>query len=337
MRAIAINRFGTAEEFSETEIASPKPSRDEVRIQIKAVGFNPVDFKLRNGEFGDRSFPYVLGAECSGVIDAVGNARGPFSVGDEVYTFAMGPISNGTYAEAITLPASFVAKKPKNLTFAEAAAVPLTYITAFQALIATGALHKDRPFFLAGGSGGVGSSAIALAKVYGAGPVFTTAGSLESRDSLLARFSLDPKHILLYKGLSIDEMRDQLIEMNGGRKFYLSFDCVGQTMKELAFAVTDFYGHIATILREGEGLPSKIFEMSQSLHCTFLGAPALFGGPLDWKVYGVQLAHLTHLFENEGLMPPQIEVVGDFSRETVMRAHHRLEGRHTIGKLVMRF
>jgi len=333
--------LGGPEVLVERDLPIPKPSRHEVRIKVKAVGFNPVDYKMRSGVF-ETEFPIVLGLDCSGVIDAIGEKYHEFSLGDEVCAFAFGPCSNGTYAQYLCLPTQFVVKKPKALSFFEAAAMPVAYLTAFQALIQGGALQQDRPLFIAGGSGGVGSAAIALAKAYSAGPIFTTAGSQESHDYLIEQFHLPSENILHYSGQSVEQMAKKLIEMNGGERFYLTFDCVGETMKELCFAVSDFGGHLATILSEDEQFPipiwgrkSPVFNKSLSLHIIFLGAAAVKGDEKSWNVYKAQLKHLAHLFDKEGLIGPHIENLGSFSLETVRRAHQLLEESHNRGKLVM--
>jgi len=342
MKTIAINQFGSAEVFEEQELPVPKVSRSEVRVQIKAASFNPVDTKLRRG-MGVGDFPLVLGVDFSGVIDAVGEEFGEFSVGDEVCGFAYGPCSNGTYAEYVTLPTQFVAKKPKNLSFAESAAIPCTYLTAFQALIGTGVLQKDRPFFIGGGSGGVGSAAIALAKSFGAGPVFTTSGSDKSTQYLIDRFHLPSENIISYEGLNFEELVESILARNGKRRFYLAFDCVGGSVKRLCNALCDFNGHLVSIVPEAEEFEFSIwgrdekslFQRSVSLHMLNMTTRAVHGDKDAWMAYKVQLRNLIKLFEEKQMPAPMTEAIGSFSKETVQKAHWRLEQGHTQGKLVM--
>lgn len=342
MKAIVQNEFGTAEVLQEKELPLPKLCRHEVRIKVKAMSFNPVDVKIRSGIFGGK-FPLILGADCSGVIDAVGNEFGEFSVGDEVAAFVFGPCSNGAYAEYVCLPTQFVIKKPKNLTLEEAAAFPLTYLTAFQALIAPALFQQNRSLFIAGGGGGVGSAAIALAKCYKGGPIFTTAGSKESQKYLSDYFGLSKENILSYRELSLDQIKEKAIALNGGELFYLTFDCVGAGMKQLCFSLCDFYGFFVTLNPDDETFPIPIwgreehsaFNRSISIHPLFVGCAALYGDEKSWNLYKVQLRQLVHLFEKESLIPPKVENVGPFSLETVKKAHRRLEEGTVQGKLVM--
>lgn len=334
MKTVAIDQIGGADVLVDKEMPLPKPSRHEVRIKIKAIGLNPVDYKIRSGKFGVLEYPHVLGCDCSGVIDAVGEEFHEFSVGDEVYAFAYFQGSNGTYAEYLTIPTQFVAKKPKNLTFEEAAAVPVAYLTAFQALIGTGALQENRPFFIAGGAGGVGSAAIALAQCYRGGPIFTTAGSDMSHDYLVSTFNIPSKQILRYRGLSLSEMAEKL------GKFYLTLDCVGKEMKKLCFALADFNGHIVSCVPEEIDIPiwgraSSLFQGSQSLHLVLLPAQAMQGTEKDWMVYKTRLGELAKQFESGKLQKPKIEVIGGLSAEDVRKGHLRLEEGHTLGKLIL--
>src|SRR5262245_33771579 len=117
MQAVVLETLGDVAGFKLKEVAKPAPNRNEVRIRIKAVGFNPVDTKQRSGAYPLKP-PIILGADCSGVIDAVGEDFHEFSVGDEVMAIVFGQGSNGTYAEYVCVPRSFVVHKPKNISFA---------------------------------------------------------------------------------------------------------------------------------------------------------------------------------------------------------------------------
>ncbi|NGX59797.1 MAG: Zinc-type alcohol dehydrogenase-like protein [Chlamydiae bacterium] len=343
MKAIIIDEPGGADLFQERDLPIPKPGRGDVRVKLKASGFNPVDYKIRKGMY-EGGFPLVLGADFSGVVDGAGDLVRDFSEGDEVFGMAFGPCSNGSYAEYLCVPAQFLAKKPPNLSFEKAAGVAITYLTAFQALVSKGALQKDRPLFLTGGSGGVGSAAIALTKVYGAGPVFTMAGSEESANFLIKYFAIPSDHILRYQGLTLKTMAHKLLEMNKGERFYFALDFVGDKAKELCLEVVDFFGHIATVLPESDDFPipvwgrspGPIWSKSLSLHMIFVGAAAIGGDEKSWTTYKSQLGHIAKLFEKKNLMPPQTEILGELSIQTVQQAHQRLEEGHTKGKLIMK-
>ncbi|MCI0382215.1 MAG: NADP-dependent oxidoreductase [Chlamydiae bacterium] len=344
MKAILIHRFGNIDELKLEEIPIPTPKKNEVRIRIKAVAFNHVDCKMRQGVFSGLKLPAVLGVECSGIVDAVGMAFHDFSVGDEVLALVFGQGTNGTYAEYTCVPAQFVVKKPKNIGFEEAATVSLVGLTAFRALIASGALQEGKPLFIAGGGGGVGSFAIQLARIYRAGPIFSTAGNEESERHLIENLQISKKHILRYSGLTLEQMAERLIQMNGGNLFPAAFDFVGKEMKKLCFAIADYQGHIATLLPEEKGFPielwyrkeSAAFDKNLSVHFVFVGAESFSNQEKNWQVYKQHLSHLTRLIERNELHLSRPEVVERFSLEEVKKAHQKLESGKVKGKLAMK-
>lgn len=342
MKAVVLEALGDESGFRLKDVPLPKPNRDEVRIRIKAAGFNPVDCKMREGAY-PLSLPCILGADCSGVIDAVGEDFHEFSVGDEVMAIVFGQGSNGTYAEYVCVPRSFVVHKPKSISFEQAASVPLAALTAYRALIWTGALQEGRSVFIAGGGGAVGAIALQLAKIYKAGPIFTTAGSEESARLLMEQHGIPKKHILFYKGLDTMQMKHKLMEMHQGEPFPACFDFVGGKMKELCFSVADYGGHIASIVPEKKGFPielwargeSAAFAKSLSVHFIFIGAEAFSGPPKSWNIYRGHLAYLAKLISEDELRIFEPDVVGSLSRETVMMAHQKLSKGQAKGKLVM--
>ena len=341
MRAICIEEFGDTTKLHEITCPIPRPGREDVLVKIRAVGFNPVDTKMRRGAYAMK-LPSTLGVDFSGVVEAVGDHSCEFSIGDEVFGFAPPQSSNGSYAEYIALPKEFICKKPGNLSFEEAAAAPVTYLTAFEGLIPRGVLQQNRPLFIAGGSGGVGSAAIALIQAYGGGPIFTLSGGQESTNYLRDVCQIPADQILSYEGLSQEEMVETLLMMNQNKGFYLVLDFVGKKVKELCFALADSGGHVVTILPEDEkDFPSLLdregilWKKSLSLHMIFLFSPAYSKKREDWKIFSSQLQNLQRLFESRQLRPPFIEHIGHFSVETVTDGHKRLERGHTKGKLVM--
>jgi alcohol dehydrogenase len=147
-------------------------------VEIHAAGVNPIDFKIRNGDFKlilPHRFPLILGSEAAGVVVRVGSRVHRFKAGDEVYARPRkGRI--GTFAEFIAIAEDDVAHKPKTLTMEEAASIPLVGLTAWQALVERANLKKGQKVLIQAGSGGVGTFAIQLAKHLGA-IVATTAGA----------------------------------------------------------------------------------------------------------------------------------------------------------------
>ena len=178
MKAFIIDRYGKADVLRASEMPEPVLRDDDVLVQIHAAGVNPLDVKIRDGEFKlllPYKLPLILGNDLAGVVVRVGSRVRRFSVGDEVYAR---PDDDriGTFAEFIAIKEDSLALKPKTLTMEEAAAMPLVALTAWQALVERGRLKKGQKVLIHAGTGGVGTAAIQLAKHLGA-KVATTASA----------------------------------------------------------------------------------------------------------------------------------------------------------------
>src|SRR5437868_11498233 len=176
MKAVIVDRYGSADRVRASEVPDPEMREDDVLIQIHAAGVNPLDSKIRDGEFKlllPYRLPLILGNELAGVVVRVGSNVRRFKPGDEVYAR---PAKDriGTFAQIIAVSEKDVAIKPKNLTMEEAASLPLVGLTAWQALVDIAKLKKGQKVLIHAGSGGVGTFAIQLAKHLGATVATTT-------------------------------------------------------------------------------------------------------------------------------------------------------------------
>ena len=176
MKAFFIERYGNKDRVRVGDLPIPELRDTDLLIQIHAAGVNPLDNKIRDGEFKailPYRFPLILGNDVAGVVVKVGAKVQQFKLGDEVYAR---PAANriGTFAEFVAINEADVAIKPKKLSMAEAASFPLVGLTAWQALIEQAQLKKGQKVFIQAGSGGVGTIAIQLAKHVGAIVATTT-------------------------------------------------------------------------------------------------------------------------------------------------------------------
>jgi NADPH:quinone reductase-like Zn-dependent oxidoreductase len=344
MRAIVLTAFGSAEHFRLAELARPEPLPGEVRIRIHAVSFNPSDYQRRRGSVTAGPLPIILGSDVAGVVDAIGDGVTSCAVGDEVYSFLLGGgVGGGAYAEYVCRRVEFVACKPRNLSFAQAAAMVTTGLTAHQCL-EHARLQPGEPLFVAGGSGGVGAALIQLARHGGAGPIVTTTGGERSARYLMETLGIPHERLLLYAGLSRDRLAARLRELNGGRLFRVAIDCVGGAMTGLCCDIVDFDGVAISIVNgprddshpAADDDENRLFNRSAAFHFVMISALATYGPPEAWPVYGRQLAELGRLIEAGALHAPPLVEVGDLSVETAQHAHALQEAGHIHGKLVMR-
>lgn len=177
MKAFILDRYGSRGRLGETP--EPELRDDDVLVEVRAAGVNPLDSKIRDGAF-KRILPYrlplVLGNDVAGVVVGVGADVRRFKPGDEVYAR---PDKNriGAFAELIAMDEADVALKPSNLTMEEAASIPLVALTAWQALVEKANLKEGQKVLIHAGSGGVGTLAIQLAKHLGATVATTTSSA----------------------------------------------------------------------------------------------------------------------------------------------------------------
>ena len=176
MKAFIIDRYGKGARLRAGDMPDPVMREDDVLVQVHAASVNPVDSKIKSGEFKQLlpfRLPLILGNDVAGVVLKVGARVRRFTAGDEVYA-QTDQDRIGTFAELIAIKEDSVAKKPRNLTMEEAASIPLVGLTAWQALIEKARLKKGQKVFIQAGSGGVGTFAIQLAKHVGATVATTT-------------------------------------------------------------------------------------------------------------------------------------------------------------------
>lgn len=196
MKAAYYEKFGDLNQVKVGEIDKPEPGEGEVLIRVKSAGVNPVDAAVARGMLKDAipsEFPVIPGWDVAGVIEERGHSARRFSEGDEIYAYARRPvIQKGTFAEYIVLPESYISLRPEKLTMEETGGVPLTGLTAYQSLFEAGKLQENDTLLILGGSGGVGSMAIQLAKWKGA-TVIGVAGSSnqEFMKNLGADYTID--------------------------------------------------------------------------------------------------------------------------------------------------
>jgi NADPH:quinone reductase-like Zn-dependent oxidoreductase len=176
VKAFILDRYGSADGMRAGDIPDPELREDDVLVRVHAAGLNPLDSKIRNGEF-KRILPYrlplILGHDVAGVVVSVGSRVRRFKLGDEVYSrLPDGRI--GAFAEFCAITEDDVAIKPKALTMVEAASIPLVGLTSWQALIERANLKRGQRVLIHAGSGGVGTFAIQLAKHVGATVATTT-------------------------------------------------------------------------------------------------------------------------------------------------------------------
>ena len=177
MKAIQYRDYGSSAVIELVDV--PRPSiqnKNDVLIQVKAVGVNPIDVKIRMGfmkETRPVEIPFIPGGEASGIVVAIGGAVTKFKVGDEVIALT----KKNAYAQYVTANENFVLLKPQELSFEEAASIVVTIGTAQSVLFIEGKLEKKQKVLIQGGAGAVGGAMIQMAKAAGAYVIVTASGN----------------------------------------------------------------------------------------------------------------------------------------------------------------
>lgn len=327
MKSMAITGFGDIHVFQEITLAKPDIKAGHVLIKVKATSVNPLDYKMRQGAFPDlvKSFPMVLHGDVAGVIEQVGEGVNNLSVGDEVYGCAGGLLDmGGALSEYLLADANLITKKPKTLTFAEAAALPLVSLTAWEALVTYANLQPKQTVLIHGGTGGVGHLAIQLAKWLGA-KVFATCSST---DKMALVKKLGAEVAINYRETSVDGYSK---EHTQGAGFDVVFDTVGGENLSNSFQAAALFGKVVSILAVGNYDLTPAFLKGLSLHMVMQPLPLITG--VKREHYGSILAKIAKLVDDGSIKPLIDDKTFTFSE--VGAAHHYLEQGKAIGKVVM--
>src|SRR5829696_10131285 len=230
MRAIAVREWGGHDRMELLDVEPPPVAPDGVLVRVRAASLNPVDYKVREGKLAGAfpfHFPVILGWDAAGVVEQVGPAVTWFKPGDPVYGYCRRHhLQYGTYAEYTTAPEGFFAHMPPELSFEEAAALPLSVLTGHQSLEALG-LRGGESLFVTGGAGGVGHLAIQLAVARGARVVATAS---ETNHDFLRELGAEP---LDYAEENLPSRVRDLLSDSGSDA---SFDLFGAEAREQAFS-----------------------------------------------------------------------------------------------------
>ncbi|MBI3897371.1 MAG: zinc-binding alcohol dehydrogenase family protein [Gammaproteobacteria bacterium] len=335
MKAVGFYRYlpiDHAESLLDVELPEPTPAEHDLLVTINAVAVNPVDYKTRSRKDASDTTLSVLGWDAAGVVRAVGAAVTLFKPGDAVY-YAGSIARPGANSERHLVDERIVGQMPRNLSFAEAAALPLTTITAYEALFdrlgisATGA-DAGKTLLIIGGAGGVGSIAIQLAKRLGQLRVIATASQ--------------PASAQWVRTLGADEVVDhtkdlaaQLQACSATEVDYI-FCCNNTDQHFPAFAtIIKPQGKICTIVNTERPVAlAELMRKSATIAWELMFTRSLFQTPDMIKQHQL-LDDVARLIEQGALRTTLGQNLGTINATNLKRAHQLLEAGHTVGKLVL--
>ncbi|WP_161974339.1 zinc-binding dehydrogenase [Rhizobium deserti] len=313
------------------EVPTPEPQAGQVRVRILASGLNPIDTKVRKAKLPmtPRQFPAILQTDFAGVVDLVGPGVTKFNIGDEVFGFAGGFSSpngdvSGSLAEYAVYDPAFIARKPANLDFHAAAALPLVASTAWKALFDKARVTPESRVLITGGAGGVGLMAIQMAVAAGAYVVAVTrsAESTEVAMAAGARACVD---------LSSAAAADIVSTHTNGRGFDVIFDTVGGATLDAAFQMIKPAGDIVTVVGAASHNLAPLYLKGANLHMVLVLLPIMYG--IGIERHSEILEIITTLAE-QGRLVPRLDSER-FGLADAAAAHAKLEAGQAKGKIVI--
>jgi NADPH:quinone reductase-like Zn-dependent oxidoreductase len=325
-RVVRFHRTGGPEVLQIETIDTPQPGAGEVRIQVKALGLNRAESMFRRGMYLEEpKFPSRLGYEAAGIVDAVGPGVDTVRVGDAVSTvpsFSQGQY--GVYGDVTVVPTTAVVKHPASLSWEEAAAIWMQYLTAYGALVDIAKLMPGETILIPAASSSVGIAAIQIANLVGATPIALTRS--ESKRQTL--FKLGAAHVV---ATDTQDLVAEVKRLTGGRGARVVFDPVsGPTVAKLTAAMADHgilfqYGALST---EPAPLPrfdvlSKLLTIRGYVLHEITSSPARLEKGKQFVIDGLAAHKLKPV------------IAKTFPLAEIVDAHRYLESNQQIGKIVV--
>ena len=321
------------ESFIEFETAVPQPSGRDILVKINAISVNPVDYKIRQNSAKDTVLetPKVIGWDATGIVEAVGETVTFFKPGDAVY-YAGDIMRSGSNAEYQLIDERIVGLKPSTLSNAEAAAMPLTALTAWESLYdrirISEQKDKGKSILIIGGAGGVGSIAIQLAKISGL-KVITTASRTETKEWCLAMGAdlvVDHKNLVEEIHAAGYQEVDFVLDFVDLNSYW---DAIVELIKP--------QGHIVSIT--GSATPialNKLKNKSVTFSWELMYTRSMYQ-TADMEEQHHILNKLAELFDNATLKTTLNTTLKGFTAQNLKEAHRLLESGKTIGKVVIEY
>ncbi len=335
MKAVIVTKYGDPDKMEIQDVSMPTPGPNEICIKVSKAGINFADILSRMGLYpGAPKPPFTPGMEVSGTIHELGPDVEGFEVGDRV----VGSGTNGGYAEYTVSNCKGVFKIPKDVSFEVAASFPAVYLTSYLMIIHPGDLQPGESILIHGAAGGVGLASIELAKIAGAKTIFGTC-SPSKHEFIQERgvLPVDKDNFLAeIMQWTDDKGVDLVLDPIGGEHLMQSYRCLGSGGRVCSFGISDMapgkkrshWHRIKSWLSFPKFDPLKMMTSNRGVFGIHLGR---------WKNW----EHLDKARKDlmgwisEGKISPHVDKV--FPSEKVSDAHHYIQDRKNIGKVLLDF
>ncbi|GMQ93016.1 MAG: NADPH:quinone oxidoreductase family protein [Acidimicrobiia bacterium] len=322
MQAILCTEYGSHDELILSDVPDPIPGPGQVLIDVHAASLNFPDLLVIRGEYQFRPEPpFVPGAEAAGVIAALGEGVTAFFVGQRVTSFGVA----GAFAEQRVADVAMVIPIPDEIAFATAAAMTMSYGTAYHALVQRGQLRSDETLLVLGAAGGVGSTAVEIGKVLGA----TVIAAASSDEKLAFCDSIGADHTINY---TTEDLRSRVKELTDGHGVDVIYDPVGGDLAEPAFRSIAWGGRYLVIGFAAGEVPAIPLNLPLLKVASIVG---VFLGSFTQEqpqVAAANIEEISRMIVAGDLNPPITET---FPLERVIDAFELMASRRAMGKVVL--
>ncbi|CAN5420416.1 NADPH:quinone oxidoreductase family protein [soil metagenome] len=326
MKAWVCRQYVTPFEIAIGDIPIPSPGPGEVLIEVAAAGLTFGETLVLQGTYQlTPPLPYVPCSELSGIVRACGEGVSRFRPGDPVIAFSFS-LSGGALAEYTVMPEGFVFPKPPDIGFVEAAAIPINFWTAFNALYRRGGLKPSETLVVHGATGGVGLAAVQIGKAMGA-TVIATGGD---DDKLAVVKSLGADHVLNHR---TDDLRERIKVLTGGRGADVFLDPVGGDLFDLSMRAIGPGGRILVVgFTSGQWAQAKTNILLVKM-ISVIGIEARLAIE---TTNGEGLADFLEMLDwiNTGRLSPYVSKVFEF--DEAVEGFQTILSRHHVGKCILR-
>lgn len=323
MKVIKFEQFGGPEVLQWTDADKPAPAENEVLVEVKASGVNYADTARREGQYVvPTKLPYIPGAEVAGEIVETGSGVKNFKQGDRVVAL----IESNGYSEYVAVDSRVLTPIPDGVDYEQAVALPLQGLSAYHVLKTMGRLEPGESVLIHAAAGGVGAIAVQLARIFGAGKIIATASTEEKLEHAKA---MGATHLVNYaeegwadkvKDITEGKGVDVALEMVGGEVFNQTVKCLAPFGRLVIFGAAS--GEQATFH------PGQLMRKNQAVIGFFL--PQIMRKPELFQSSFKEL--LSYMASGE----LKLTIGGTYPLQKAAHVHELLQGRKTIGKLVLK-
>jgi NADPH2:quinone reductase len=323
MKAIVCSQHGTAENLSlENQWPEPECGAHDVVVDVKAAGLNFPDTLIIAGKYQVQPpLPFIPGAEAAGVVSEIGEKVSNVKVGDEVIFIG----SHGGFCEKALIPAMMVVPKPPQTSFEQAAGIGMTYFTSYYALKQRAKLQPGETVLVLGAAGGVGITAVELAKQMGATVI--AAASTDEKLELTKKMGAD--HVINY---SNESLKDRIKEITNGKGVDVIYDPVGGELSETALRSIAWNGRFLVVGFAAGDIPKIPLNLALLKGASIIG---VFWGAFTQQETSEHLQNIKELwtmFAEKKLSPIVTDV---FGMQDYEKAFNQLTQRKARGKVIM--